>query len=84
MLILGIMLFSGGFRNLERGFTAEGGEQRCEVPICLPRKARKNIFTVIFQLPGWAVVAPLCFALHCHCSLVSVQSVTVYMILDVD
>ena len=34
-------------------------------------------FTVIFQLPGWGLVAPSCFALHCHCSLVSVQSVTV-------
>ena len=48
------------------GFTAEGSEQRREVLICLPREARKNVFTVIFQLPGWA---PSCFALHCHCSL---------------
>ena len=37
----------------------------------------KNFFRVIFQLPRWALVAPLCFALHCRCSLVSVQSVTV-------
>ena len=74
---------SGGFRNLERGFTAEGSEERREVPICHPRKVRKMFFTIIFQLPGWAVVAPSCFALHCHCSLVSVQSVTVCMTLDV-
>ena len=44
-------------------------------------KRRKKFFAVIFQLPGWAVVAPSCFALHCHCSLVSVQSVTVCMTL---
>ena len=34
---------------------------------------RGNFFRGLFQLPGWAVVAPSCFALHCHCSLVSVQ-----------
>ena len=60
----------------------EGGEQRCEEPICLPRKAQKIFFMVSFHLPGWVVVAPSCFALHCHCSLVSVQSVTVCMTLD--
>ena len=53
-------------------FSGECSEQRCEVLICHPRKARKNFFAVIFQLPGWAIVAPSCFALHCHCSLVSV------------
>ena len=40
-------------------------------------RSAKIFFRVIFQLPGWALVAPSCFALHCHCSLVSVQSVTV-------
>ena len=40
-------------------------------------RSAKKFFRVIFQLPGWALVAPSCFALHCHCSLVSVQSVTV-------
>ena len=43
----------------------------------ISREARKIFFTVIFQLPGWGLVAPSCFALHCHCCLVSVQSVTV-------
>ena len=49
--------------------------------IRLPREARKIFFAVIFQLPGWAIIAPSCFALHYHCSLVSVQSVTVCMTL---
>ena len=40
-------------------------------------RSAKFFFRVIFQLPGWALVAPSCFALHCHCSLVSLQSVTV-------
>ena len=51
------------------GFTAEGSEQRREAPICLPHEVLEKIFTVIFQLPGWAVVAPSYFALHCHYSL---------------
>ena len=63
------------------GFSGECSGQRHEVPICLPREAWKKIFTVIFQLPGWAVVAPSCFALHCHYSLFSVQSMTVCMTL---
>ena len=47
-------------------FIAEGSEQRRETPIC-PREARKKNFTFIFQLSGWALVAPSCFALHCNC-----------------
>jgi len=31
-----------------------------------PREARKIFFTFIFQLSGLALVAPLCFALHCQ------------------
>ena len=45
------------------GFSGECSEQRHEVLISLPRKARKIFFAVTFQLPGWAVVAPSCFAL---------------------
>ena len=33
------------------GFSGECSEQRREVVICLLREARKNVFTVIFQLP---------------------------------
>ena len=40
-------------------------------------RSAEIFFTVIFLLPGWGLVAPSCFALHCHCCLVSVQSVTV-------
>ena len=42
---------------------AEGSAQRCEVLIS-PRKARKNLIAFIFQLSGWALVAPSCFALQ--------------------
>ena len=52
-------------------FTAEGSEQRRKVLICFLREAQKKIFMVIFPLPGWAVVAPSCFALHCHCHAIS-------------
>ena len=83
-LFLFLPHFSGGSRNWKGGFSGECSEQRCEALISLPRKARKHFFAVIFQLPGWAVVAPLCFALHCHCSLVSVQSVTVCITLALD
>ena len=76
---LSISHASGRSRNLEGGFSGECSEQRREVLICLPREAWKKCFAVIFQLPGWAVVAPLCFTLHCP--LVSVQSLTVCMTL---
>jgi len=32
-------------------------------------EARKKFFTSIFQLSGLALVAPLCFALHCQTAL---------------
>ena len=53
--------------------------EACSADLYISREARQNFFTVIFQLPGWGLVhvAPSCFALHCHCCLVSVQSVTV-------
>ena len=34
------------------------------VVLISPRKARKNFFTFIFHLSGWALVAPSCFALQ--------------------
>ena len=40
-------------------------------------RSGENFFTFVFQLSGWALVAPLCFALHCNCFLLSVSSVTV-------
>ena len=42
---------------------AEGSAQRC-VLLISPHKARKYFFAFIFQLSGWAVVAPSCFALQ--------------------
>ena len=56
--------------------TAEGS-QALSADVYISREARNIFFAVIFQLPGWGLVAPSCFALHCHCCLVSVQSVTV-------
>ena len=59
-------VYRGVCRNLKRGFrsAAEGSEQSCVVLIS-PREVRKKIFTVVFQLPGWVLVAPspLCTAL---------------------
>ena len=58
--------------------TAEGSVRELEArsaDLYISREAQKIYFTVIFQLPGWGLVAPSCFALHC--CLVSVQSVTV-------
>ena len=59
-------VYRGVCRNLKRGFrsAAEGSEQSCVVPIS-PSEVRKKNFTVVFQLPGWALVAPspLCTAL---------------------
>ena len=46
----------------------------------LPKAVHRGanfFFTFIFQLSGWALVAPSCFALHCNCFLLSVSSVTV-------
>ena len=42
---------------------AEGSALR-RVVLIIPRKARKRNFAFIFQLPGWALVTPLCFALQ--------------------
>jgi len=44
--------------------TTEGSTQRRVAPIIL-HKVQKNLITFIFQLSGLALVAPLCFALHC-------------------
>ena len=42
---------------------AEGSALR-RVVLISPRKARKIIFAFIFQVSGWALVAPSCFAQH--------------------
>lgn len=42
------------------------------VPIQSPQSVKK-FFIFIFQLSGWALIAPSCFALYCCCSLVSVS-----------
>ena len=39
------------------------GTRLCGASIS-PREARKKIFTLTFQLSGWALVAPSCFALQ--------------------
>ena len=44
------------------GRLQKGAAYRCVVVIS-PRKARKKMFTFIFQLSGWALVAPSCFVL---------------------
>ena len=36
--------------------------ERCAAVIS-PREARKNFFAFIFQLSGWALMAPSCFVL---------------------
>ena len=41
----------------------EGSALRCVVLI-IPREARKKKIAFIFQLPGWALMAPTCFALQ--------------------
>ena len=43
----------------------------------LSARSAKTFFAFIFQLSGWALVAPSCFALHCNCFLLSLSSVTV-------
>ena len=45
-------------------FRVEVGLRPTKGPI-RPREAWKVFFTFIFQLSGLALVAPLCFALHC-------------------
>ena len=44
--------------------TAKGSAWRHVVLICL-REEQKNLFTFIFPLLELALVASLCFALHC-------------------
>ena len=36
----------------------------CRVVLISPREVWENFFTFIFQISGWALVAPLCFALQ--------------------
>ena len=40
------------------------------------QNVEKIFSTFIFLLSGWALVVPLCFALHCHWLLLSMSSVT--------
>ena len=50
--------YSGGFRNLERGVTAEGSEQKCEVLIChfsVACMGCRSTFVLCTALPATAL-----------------------------
>ena len=74
-----VCIFRGRSRNVEGGAhsvqthrkkfnsgtgPAIGSTQR-HLTTIHPPVVQKNFFTFIFQLSGLALIAPLCFALHC-------------------
>jgi len=52
------------------GRLQKGAAYRCVVVIS-PREARKKIFAFIFQLSGWALVAPSCLYWYSWCTRIN-------------